>query len=58
VAQKRLTTTARERKRQLAAPMRRLVTDAFHRGSTPDEIHAALNHELDRLHDPEGSEPS
>jgi len=56
VAEQRTKTTSRERKRQLAADMRRLVTDAFHRGSTPDELSEALARELKRLHYPEGND--
>lgn len=57
VAEQRSTTTSRERKRQLAADMRRLVTDAFHRGSSPEELNDALARELKRLHYPDGSSP-
>ncbi len=55
VKEQRSSLTARERKRRLAAAMRRVVTDAFHTGASADEISAALEAELDRLDFPEDS---
>jgi GntR family transcriptional regulator len=53
VTERRSALTARERSRRLAASMRRLVTDAFHLGASPEELSAALATELERLHFPE-----
>ena len=53
VAERRSALTAKERGRRVALAMRKLVTDAFHMGASHEELSAALEAELERLHFPE-----